>query len=749
MGLVSELRRRNVIKVAVAYAVVAWLLIQVADTTFPILKLPEWSVTLVTALLLIGFPMALIFAWAFELTPEGIKLERHVDRSQSITHLTGRKLDYVIIAVLALALGYFAFDKFVLDTSRDAELVRTTAETVTEQVAKTATVDKSIAVLPFADMSPDGDQEYFSDGISEELLNLLSRLPGLRVVARTSSFQFKGESRDIVDIGQQLNVAHILEGSVRKSDNKLRITAQLIKADDGFHLWSESYDRELDDIFAVQEEIAAAIIDVLKVKLLLDPATGETAQPTVIQATNPAAYDAYLQGRELIRLRDRQDIEEAVRHLERSLRLDERFAPAHAQLAIAYLLLRDKASSGKLTLEEVRRRAIPHLDRADELEPNLAEVHAGRSLLAAVAGDNESAIEYAQKALAVNPSYIDAMNWLQKSLYNLGRYEEVEATFKQMLVTDPLTPIGRNNYSWWLRLQGRVEEARELADQLLAQNQRMGYNRHGEASLVDEGKIAEGLSWYLRAWAEDPGNRISSEFRVLAFIWVGEYDEARRADDILTYLVDVAEGRFDKAIRATQTRMQQYPDSELAISAAANVLYAAGRFAEALTLYERSLGFRPDGRPLDFSQALDFIETEMTMRLAQTRRKAGDEDGAQAAVRIARQDHAARRAAGFKNQHEYRAEAMIAAFEHDPEGVIAALKTAIQHGLRDPHFFADPIFEDLWDEPRFVALQQELDTILAAEHDKVLQLICFNNPVSGDWQPLPETCEGVEEQQVL
>ena len=188
MSIIKELKRRNVIKVAIAYAVAAWLLIEFSATTFPMLRLPEWTATFVTVLVIIGFPLALIFAWAFELTPQGLKKEKDVDRSQSITHITGRKLDFMIIGMLVVALGYFAFDKFVLDPSRDAELVQTTTEAVTEQAAETA--DKSIAVLAFADLSPEGDQEYFSDGISEELLNVLVQVDALRVASRTSSFAF-------------------------------------------------------------------------------------------------------------------------------------------------------------------------------------------------------------------------------------------------------------------------------------------------------------------------------------------------------------------------------------------------------------------------------------------------------------------------------------------------------------------------------------------------------------------------------
>jgi tetratricopeptide (TPR) repeat protein len=322
--------------------------------------------------------------------------------------------------------------------------------------------------------------------MSEELLNLLAQTSELRVIARSSSFSFKGKGVAIPTLAKQLNVAHVLEGSVRKMGNRVRITAQLIEAKSDAHLWSQSYDRELDDIFAVQEEIAAAISEALKVKLAL--VEGEAVQPTVIKAANTDAYDAYLRGRELIRLRGQQNLQDAVRHLERALRMDEGFAPAHAQLAIAIFLLQDDAS-GTLSREEVRRKAIPHLDRAQALEPDLAEAHAGRALFA-LDGDLESAVEHARKALSLNPSYSDAMIWLYIALRWLGRYEEGDATLKQMLVTDPLNLLGRGTYSRWLSFMGRVEEAHEIADQLLAQSLHLGYLTHAETSYLWEGKIA-------------------------------------------------------------------------------------------------------------------------------------------------------------------------------------------------------------------------------------------------------------------
>jgi len=277
MSFFKELQRRNVFKVAAAYLIVGWLIMQAGEVMSPALNLPGWVNSMLAFFLILGFPLAMFFAWAFEMTPEGLKKEKDVDRSKSMTSATGKKLNNTITVVLVLALGLFAFDKFVLDPDRDAEEIATAVQVATEQqapVSDSAQADNSIAVLPFVNMSSDPEQECFSDGLSEELLNLLAKIPELRVAARTSSFSFKDQSIEIPEIASRLKVVHILEGSVRKSGNQIRITAQLIQADSGYHLWSKTYDRELDNIFQIQDEIAAAVVDALKITLLGKAPTG-------------------------------------------------------------------------------------------------------------------------------------------------------------------------------------------------------------------------------------------------------------------------------------------------------------------------------------------------------------------------------------------------------------------------------------------------------------------------------------------
>jgi TolB-like protein len=293
MSLFDELKRRNVFRVGFAYLVLGWVLLQVVDVVLPILELPDWVARLVLLLLSVGFPIVLIFAWAFELTPEGIKREKDVDRSQSITPQTGRKLDRVVIGILAVAVIVLLLDRF-----RETRVTNVTEpENVSGPIvvpdSDSTRAETSIAVLPFLNMSDDENNEYFSDGISEELLNVLVRIEGLRVPSRTSSFNFKGSDKNIAEIGRELKVDHVLEGSVRKAGDRIRVTAQLIDVKTDTHLWSDSYTRQVDDIFAVQDEIAKAIVTALQITL-----SGEEQNSISSHSTsNVAAYNKYLQGR--------------------------------------------------------------------------------------------------------------------------------------------------------------------------------------------------------------------------------------------------------------------------------------------------------------------------------------------------------------------------------------------------------------------------------------------------------------------
>ncbi len=279
-SLFAELKRRNVVRVGIAYVILGWVIIQVADTVFPQFGFPEWTNQFVTIVIALGLPIALLLSWAFEMTPQGVMKTEEVDADASITHNTGQKLNVIIGAALVAALAFIAWQNMG-PSADEGELVVTETPGV-----------QTIAVMPFADMSAAGDQEYFGDGIAEELLNVLVKIDGLRVTSRTSSFAFKGQSGiSLAEIGKALNVDHVLEGSVRTSGDMVRITAQLIDVRTDTHLWSETYDRSISNIFAIQDEISHAIVDALKVTL----GTGNETM-VEIATTSSKAYNLYLRG---------------------------------------------------------------------------------------------------------------------------------------------------------------------------------------------------------------------------------------------------------------------------------------------------------------------------------------------------------------------------------------------------------------------------------------------------------------------
>jgi len=455
MSFFAELKRRNVFRVGIAYLIGAWLLAQIADLLIDNIGAPDWVMKTLFVALGLGFFLALFFAWAFEMTPEGVKRESQVDRSQSITKVTSHKLDRTIIFILVLALAYFAWDKFSAPTQPTVPIT----VAATEQAA----IEKSIAVLPFVNMSADADNEYFSDGLSEELLNLLAKVDGLKVAARTSSFKFKNSEADISEIGQQLNVATVLEGSVRKSGNQARITAQLIKVDDGFHLWSETYDRELDNIFEVQDEIAKAIVEALKLPLL-----GHDAQPvTSTSAENFAAYDLYLLGRHEARQYSEQSFKRANEYYLASLENDPSFAPAYGGLADSYIYLADY---GDLPQGEAQQLAQTAAEKALSINPNSPEAHASMGLLLTNLGHYREAEAHFQKALQINPNHVNTLLWFSNNLSSQFRNTEAMGLNNRAMSVDPLSHSVRRNHAGQLATMLKFDESINEIQALIAAN---------------------------------------------------------------------------------------------------------------------------------------------------------------------------------------------------------------------------------------------------------------------------------------
>lgn len=434
MRFFDELKRRNVFRVGAAYLLVAWVIIQVTDTVAPALKLPDWTLALVTWISIIGFPLVIFFAWAFELTPEGIKAEKDVDRSESVTVATGRKINYLIIALLLVAIVILVGKDYV---AVDRGATGSTAQSVAGDTPSRRQGFTSIGVLPFVNMSGDPTQDYFSDGISEELLNALAKLKNLQVAARTSSFAFKGRDQAIKDIGAELNVATVLEGSVRKAGTRIRITAQLIDAANGYHLWSETYDRELTDIFAVQDEITAAIVDALLPQLAAD----EGGAVVKAEATNMTAYDAYLQGRHQYNILEPGSRRAALQSFRAATDADPDFAAAWAARATTVIALREDAFNEGIPREESVLLATNAIERALAIDPNLAEAYVAQASLYADSYEFETALESLNKALAINPSLVEALRLNARILSRFGRIREAQQEMLKALRLDPHNQI--------------------------------------------------------------------------------------------------------------------------------------------------------------------------------------------------------------------------------------------------------------------------------------------------------------------
>ena len=535
MSLFSELRRRNVYRVAAGYAVAAWLIIQVVETIFPAFGFDDATTRYTVIALMIGFVPAVILAWTFEVSPEGVRLDSGVAQHVPRTH---KRLDQVIIAVLAVAVTYFAIDKFVMSEYDGAS---------SAQPGPAAPIGASIVVMPFVDMSPGGDQAYFSDGIAEEILNLLSRVPELRVVSRSSSFAYRDRKLSARDIAYELNVNYILEGSVRRQDDQLRITAQLIDALTDSHLWSGTFERDFDDIFAIQDEIAAAVIPALEVEILHElPVTTEA---------DPDAYTHYLKCRHYYLQRTSNGLEAAVEHCKQSTELDSDYAPAWIILASTYI---NQGESGQRDYIEAYELATTAVDRAIAVDPELpfahsarawiafnferdypksakhfriarslfpnsSVIHANASVLAAHLGYLDDATAMVSRSIALLPS--DSMAHSIRGIYlmRLGRLDEAEQDFSEASKLSPGSGYHSGNLALLRLLQGRPAEAIEYATDIDDEPQRLSVLAMAFFDLGDQGASASAIDTLHSSFAGSFPLRIAR-----AHAWRGETEDAFR-----------------------------------------------------------------------------------------------------------------------------------------------------------------------------------------------------------------------------
>ena len=505
----AELKRRNVIRMAGLYLVGAWLLTQVASTVFPAFDVPGWALRGLIIILALGFIPALIFSWIFEITPEGLKRDEDVPPEQSIAPQTARRMDRMIIVVLLLALGYFAVDKFVLAPRR-----------VAAASSAPPAMEKSIAVLPFENLSSDKENAYFAEGIQDEILTRLAKIADLKVISRTSTEKYKSAPSNLREIAQQLRVVNILEGSVQKSNDQVRITVQLINALNDSHLWADTYDRKLIDAFSVESDVAQRIAASLTAKLTGSEKRALSARPT----ENTEAYQLYLKGRFFWNKRTGTDLKIAADYFEKAVAADPGFAGAYAGLAQADVLLPVFGAGRPL---DFFPRANAAARRAIELDETSAEGHAALGMLLLFDSKFAGSEQEFRRAIELNPNYATAHHWFGNSvLVTLARFDEAIKEGERAVELDPLSLIINADLGSTLMVARRYDDAITQLRRTLALDGNFAYAHWnlGEA-LYLKGDAPAALAEYERAAALDNDPQIMA-LRARAFAETGRKEQA-------------------------------------------------------------------------------------------------------------------------------------------------------------------------------------------------------------------------------
>jgi TolB-like protein/tetratricopeptide (TPR) repeat protein len=516
----SELKRRNVYKVAVAYAVVGWLIAQIATQIFPFLEIPNWIVRLVIVLIAIGFPIALVIAWAFEATPEGIKRTEVADARHE--HSRGKAWIYVVIIGAAISIALFFLGRYTAGNNAS--------------VARTELPTKSIAVLPFDNLSEDKSNAFFAEGVQDEILTRLAKVADLKVISRTSTQRFKSAPSDLRDIAKQLGVAHILEGSVQKSSDQVRVNVQLINALTDAHLWADTYDRKLIDIFSVESEIAKTIADTLQAKLTGSEKTAMSKKPTA----NPEAYELYLKGRFFWNKRTSQDLPKSVDYYKQAIAKDPNYALAYAGLADAYVLYPDYGVGAPAEFYPMAKEMAT---KALSLESTLGEPHAALGLAYTnFDRDFAKAIAEFERSIQLNPNYATAHQWFDTPLQATGQVDRAIAESRKAIELDPLSLIVNADLAFIYLNARRFDEALAQSRKTLEIDPNFHVVREylGEA-LQFENQLAEALSEFRAAAAVATDEPFTNALLGQACARAGLRDEAQK---ILAHLEEQSRTKF-------------------------------------------------------------------------------------------------------------------------------------------------------------------------------------------------------------
>ena len=555
MAFVDELKQRKVVRVAVAYLVVAWLGVQVASIALPAFDAPSWVLRVVILLLALGFPMALILAWAIDLTPDGPRY--------SPGGTGWKRMVAISVGIGGLALAWYFVGQPAWRDKPSATAVAATVPATAVAPQAMAADARSIAVLPFVNMSKDPANEYFSDGLAETTLDMLAQIHDLKVIARTSSFAFKGKNSDVREIGRALDAAHLLEGSVQQSGNTLRITAQLIRVSDGTHLWSEQYDRQLTDVFKIQDEIAAEVVKALQLALPVD----ERRRLTEKRTENLAAYQQYLRGNALLPRRRVSDMRAALAHFERAIALDPEYAGAYAAASMTLGLLEAYSGDANAAAREKRNT---YANKALQLNPGLGEGYAARATILQDAHNLAGADENFRRAIEFSPSFASAYQWYAEFLQNdMGDYQQSLPLINRAVELDPLSPAVRNEQIFALAVGGKSDEALAASDLLLRQHPDFSAGYAVRATILEyKGDLIGALRLWQQQIQADPAATNRHFWRCFLLLRYGAPQAAEACAQSLAARSDpdrwhrwqvqrlVARGDFEQAYALAQERPQ-------------------------------------------------------------------------------------------------------------------------------------------------------------------------------------------------
>ncbi|MGI9263635.1 MAG: tetratricopeptide repeat protein [Gammaproteobacteria bacterium] len=721
-SLFNELKRRNVIRVGAAYLVAAWVLLQISDVLIDMLEMPNWIGKFLVMVMALGFPIVLIFAWAFELTPEGIRVEADVDRSDSITSVTAKKLDMITIGLVVTALTVFGVDRFML-----SQPVRQSA--VAEATIAAVVPDASIAVLPFENISRDVQNDPFTIGIHDDLLTQISKIGSLKTISRTSVLPYRDTTKPLSQIAAELGVATILEGGVQRAGDQVRINVQLIDAKNNNLLWGEQYQRQLTaaNIFALQSDIVKAICDALEATLSPD----EQEQIEKVATENLEALNFYHIGKHRLEARNTDAFDEAIEYFEKAIELDPEFALAYVGLSDSYQLQED---AGGLSRNEMFVKAGAAIEKALMLDSYLGPAYNSMGGLQWTAGDSAGAEAMFLRSIEINPNHSTTYLWYGTLLVEMGRFEEGAELYKAGLERDPLSPVLFESLGTALAFQGRFEEATSQYRRAIQVNPTFSssYMFLGNLNWMVSGSINQAVACHKKSIEYDPGARLPRVYRGLLYLDLGDVHEVaswigssiRLAPESQEPLAAMAllekyRGNQEEALRYANEVLQfvpYYPEQRLfqsmTLALVRNHDLQQGKLDDARGRYEKAYPALLE----DDTPKIDLQTYRPAIDLAHVLQKTGEEERASRLLdrSLVFVESGAIPRLGIGGYGI--ADVQVYALRGETQRALEALRKAIDNGWRGLWWFYlkdNPNLESLQDNREFQSMVQEVGSFMA------------------------------------